>query len=249
MSDAEAKAYWSQQKSSHHRGDDTGFYEQKAAEHAAFMDPSDRAAGSVDLGCGAGELLVHLRKHVEVKAGLDLSETMLMEARKKLDGSGVELLSPDVFDYLPSSPLAVWMTTGALNQYLAVNELNRFLDMFTSNRQARSLYLFDCVDPLRHELLYQGIGYHINPPDLQGSRGRVLAKLVYRYGLRFVFAAKLLSGYFSRNPVKLRGTGMGYGYLPAFWVDAAKRRGLEIQIVSSRVYEYRFHVALRKPGA
>ncbi|MDO8515972.1 MAG: class I SAM-dependent methyltransferase [bacterium] len=49
----------------------------------ADMHPSDRV---LDLGCGTGELLMKLHKqepHLKMLLGLDLSESMIVEARKK----------------------------------------------------------------------------------------------------------------------------------------------------------------------
>jgi hypothetical protein len=47
----------------------------------------------------------------------------------------------------------------------------------------------------------------------------------------------------------MEGPGMGYGYLPRFWLEACDARGLEVEIVSSRFYEYRYHVLIHKPAA
>jgi SAM-dependent methyltransferase len=45
-------------------------------------------------------------------------------------------------------------------------ELERILDLFAANAKARTFYLFDCIDPMRYDLLVLGISYrpeHLAP--------------------------------------------------------------------------------------
>lgn len=245
MNDPEDKEFWSKQTSSLHRSDDEGFYRGKAEEHAALMTPGERSAGCVDLGCGAGELLFHFTDHANVLAGVDYSQSMLDQAARTLDGKNVALLNADIFEYLPDAGFGVWTTTGAINQYLDPVRLNAFLDMFASNREARAVFLFDCVDPIRYLTLPFGSSYRLAQPP-RGSGLKAHLRPAHRLYRRWLVASRLALGRLAAPSTKLGSANMGYGYLPRFWIDAAALRNLRIDIVSSRFYEYRYHVALRK---
>lgn len=244
MSSVDDKKFWSTQTSSRHRANDPDFYSKKAAEHAALMTDEDRLAGCLDIGCGAGELLVHLADRVNVETGVDYSQSMLDRAAEALDGRDVKLMNVDIFDYLPPSKHAVWMTTGAINQYLDSERMRAFLDIFAANETARSLFLFDCVDPIRYNVLPYGGSYVSRPIFGSGLGGFVRrAKRIVR---RAMTATELAAGLLSVPCKKLSSVGMGYGYQPWFWLEAARDRALSVEIVSSRYYEYRYHVILRK---
>lgn len=245
MLESDDKEFWNRQKSSLHRSDDEWFYRGKAEEHASAMSPQERSLEGIDLGCGAGELLFFFMDHANIKAGADYSQSMLDAAEERLKGKGISLLNVDIFDYLPTSNYPVWTTTGAINQYLDPARMNAFLDIFAKNETARSLFLFDCVDPVRYALMPFGISYR--PPAVKGAKGlKDYLRPAYRRLRSLVLAARLASGLLEKNVRKLPGAGMGFGYLPRFWIGAAADRKLQIDIVSSRYYEYRYHISLRK---
>jgi len=231
--------YWAGMEASLHREDNPVFYAMKAAEHAAFLRPEERGAGAIDLGCGAGELLAFLGAHVRVSLAQDFSAAMRSAAAARLGTQAPEITGDDWTSLLPGRDEPVWMTTGALNQYLPPGELEAFLDLFARHPPARALFLFDCVDPLRFYLLRAGIRYVDEPEGLR-ARARAIA---YRTWLALLLLAGAPAG-----RIRRLGRGhMGWGQGPAFWRQAAASRGLTVEIVSSRAYEYRYHVALRKP--
>lgn len=244
MTIPDARAFWEQQTSSGHRSDDAQFYRRKGVEHASLMTAQERVAGCVDLGCGAGELLAHVMDHVTVNVGIDYAQSMLDQAKTNLSGRDIDLINVNIFDYLPGSIYPVWTTTGAINQYLDEAEMGKFLDIFMSNENSRSIFLFDCLDPIRYNLVPFGISYL---PTRHRNSGKLRAVLrgAYRAAQRWLFSSRLALGLFNAPVKKLPGV-MGYGYLPRFWLEAAAARGLHIDIVSSQLYEYRYHVALRK---
>lgn len=245
MNETDDKAFWRNQNSSLHRADDPMFYTRKAIEHAALMTEEERTAPCLDLGCGAGELLEHLQHHVNVVAGLDYSDSMLQAARQRLGGSSIRLTNSDLFDYLPTAAEPTWMTTGAINQYLDPQQSQRFLQLFKDNPSARSLFLFDCVDPVRYAVLPFGLSYL---PARASKRSPMHATLwpIYLRVRRGIVGMKLALGFLGRSRAKLRGKGMGYGYTPSRWRSFLEPLGLECEIVSSLLYEYRFHVIVRK---
>ena len=248
MSD-DAQEFWSAQVSSLHRSSDPQFYEQKASEHAALIPVAERTEPAVDLGCGAGELLQHFADLVNVRVGLDYSESMLDRARVALGDRDIELSSADAFEFLPTASQPTWTTTGALNQYLDAAQIDRLVEIFADNDHARGFYLFDAVDPLRYRLLPLGIGY--TKPDSHGPvRKATWILKARRFAGKALGAARLYMAILTvRSGSRLGGPGMGYGYFPSFWHGLASKHGLDIEIVSSRLYEYRYHVLLRKVRA
>ena len=248
MTDDELRAFWGTQSSSRHRSADPEFYRHKAEEHAALMTPEEKAAGCADLGCGAGELLYYFSDHAKVDVGLDYSRSMLDAARSRLDQKSIPLSDADVFTYLPECTSPTWMTTGALNQYLPAPRLADLVQLFSVNAAARSFFLFDCVDPVRYAMLPCGIGYQ----PMNVSARRPLSRLLRR-SLRSLVnllrvAQIVLLPRRQREWARLPGEGLGYGYLPATWQALAGTHQLRLEMVSSRYYEYRYHVILRKTG-
>lgn len=235
------KDYWSRQTSSLHRFSTPQFYRAKAVEHVALMKPEDRDAGALDLGCGAGELLENLIPHIRIDAGMDYSPSMLEAARARLGSNAPRLEEGDVFDCLPAAKSKVWLTTGALNQYLSPVQIKSILDIFKLNDNVSSFYLYDCVDPVRYRLLNVGLSYRIEQLEAPS-----LKKKAYAWFLRVKAASGFLFGGFAQDAQSLGLVGMGYGFLPRFWLKAARERGLSIEIVSSKYYEYRYHVVLTK---
>jgi SAM-dependent methyltransferase len=196
----------------------------------------------LDLGCGAGELLLHLSQLAKIDIGVDYSLSMINAAQQRLEGqfSGL-LLHVDIFNYLPSTIQPVWTTTGAINQYLDADQLSCVLDIFASNDKVRSFYLFDCIDPLRYHLLSHSISYRPKH-DLQLN----FISSVKNSVRRLITAGGLIFNRYQKDSFYLGTPSMGYGQKPSFWLNSAVNRGLNVEIISSRYYEYRYHVVIGK---
>ncbi|MGH3457720.1 methyltransferase domain-containing protein [Aeromicrobium sp.] len=212
------------------------------------MTPEEKTAGCVDLGCGAGELLYYFSDHAKVDMGIDYSQSMLDVAHRRLDGKSIALSDVDAFTYLPECTSPTWVTTGALNQFLSSHRLADLMDLFTVNESARSFYLFDCVDPVRYAMLPCGIGYQPMKVSERKPLSRLMRRSLRTVGRLLRMAQIVLLPRKQREWARLPGEGMGFGYLPSFWLHQADVHQLSIEIVSSRYYEYRYHVILRKPG-
>jgi len=234
--------FWSQQSASLHRYDTDEFYLDKANEHVHLMRKNDREVGAIDLGCGAGELLQHLISQVYIKTALDYSDAMLSEAKSRLGDHAPELKNEDVFDYLSDTATPVWLTTGALNQYLTPAQTIKLIKIFKANTNAQSFYLFDCVDPIRYGLMNIGISF--NPEDMFTDKLPIhkrLSRYLRRVHLLFRMIIKD-----TKDFSYLGSPSMGYGYLPKFWLRLGNELGLSIRMASSRHYEYRYHVIFNK---
>ncbi len=162
-----------------------------------------------------------------------------------MSNSGIELIhGSDVIAFLRTAPNSVWTTTGAINQFLAPDQHRRLLDLFAEHPHAKRYYMFDCVDPLRYALLAHGISYR--PTHL--ARAADLATRSKRAIRRLMLAGRLAVGK-PRDSQYLGSAAMGWGQLPRFWIREAMSRRLGVEIVSSKYYEYRYHVVLEKPDA
>jgi SAM-dependent methyltransferase len=234
--------FWNRQNASLNRDSSDEFYKKKASEHRNVMSDSDAQDGILDLGCGAGELLIHLSRLAKIDIGVDYSLAMIKAAQQRLDGQFFGLLlQVDIFSYLPSAKQTVWTTTGAINQYLDADQMSRVLDMFVDNDKVRSFYLFDCIDPLRYDLVSHSISYrqkHILPLKLIPAFKKYIKQLIVACGLIF--------NRYSKDVIYLGKPSMGYGQRPAFWLRNGVVRDLNVEIISSRYYEYRYHVVIRK---
>ena len=245
MSKTDAISFWKVQCSSLHRSSEPDFYARKSEEHAALMTPEERSMTFLDLGCGAGELLEYLQHRVNVVVGLDYSDSMLDVGRQRLTGSSIKLFNTDVFDYIQTAPEAIWMTTGAINQFLDKQEMTRFLRLFKANQLANSLFLYDCVDPVRYAFLPFGLSYLHQPPSKRSYLRALLWPAFWR-ARRALACLKLALGFFDKFGVRLGQASMGYGATPSQWRAILEPLNLNVEIVSSMAYEYRFHVIVRK---
>jgi SAM-dependent methyltransferase len=228
--------YWEAQTNSAHRSNKREFYQEKALEHLSYLNSEDRQADCLDLGCGAGELLEYILPRCKVVEAIDFSETMLNEARSRLvHHSGLELSCTGALEHAATTKCEVWMATGSVNQYLAVQDLERLLKMFCDSPTARKFCLFDTVDPDRYRLWTQG---RIRYAPFDVSRKLILLGILEE-------VKALLTGGF-RSPVVSLGGNMGFGFRPHFWYDYAARQNVSVSLFSSRSYEYRYHVFLEK---
>jgi SAM-dependent methyltransferase len=238
----EINEFWSNQAESLNRERNDEYYRKKALEHRSILAHADAQKGALDLGCGAGELIEQLSGLVKINTAVDFSASMIEAAENRLypafDG---KIVKADVFTFAARSEDPVWMSTGAINQYLQADRLRDFLDIFSANNNAEALYLFDCIDPLRYDLLFLGISYrpeHALPLTWKGYIKHQVDRL------RMAF--RLIAGRYDESTLYMGSPGMGFGQRPSFWLKACAERGLNVEIISSRYFEYRYHVIIKK---
>ena len=247
MAQNSIKNYWNKQSQSLHRDNDLLFYEKKANEHLGIFSAHEKTYPALDIGCGAGELLSQLIIKLDIRSACDISSSMLDEAKKKIRNSNLRFHRVTALEtFLNSSHEALWMTTGAINQYLDAKDLKKALNIFSENKNAKIFTLFDCVDPFKYMLLMDKISYLPARKIRRSSASAIL-----RFLPKFVLSNwRLLYNYFKINCsggcVYLGRASMGYGYKTYIWHQWCGELGLSCEIVSSRYYEYRYHVIIKK---
>lgn len=239
VSEESYQSLWNKVEDSGNRLSEDWYYLAKAKEHIQLFSEEDKKRDCIDLGCGAGEILQFMAKEVKVKTALDFSEKMIELAEKLEYSNRPNFVCADCFEYLPSCTDQVWTTCGAINQYLDYDRISDIIRIFAENPCAYSFYLFDCIDPLRYATLTLGSKFkkeNIHSKlSLRGFASNIKEFIILAYKLNFV------------SPTyKYSFLHFGFGHAPILWHSLAKKYDLKIEIVSSRYFEYRYHVILKK---
>ena len=229
--------FWTGRTSSGQRYSGPIYNMAKAQEHANFMTSSDRVRGAVDLGCGAGEILSEFTNLVTINAAVDFSSSMIEAAKKSIPNRGIAFHCQDVFEYLSVSRESVWTSSQGINQYSDERMLTELFAAFAKSQEASAMYLFDTIDPFKYLLArggvlgayYGGIHFSIVKRTLMLLVGTVISLLYPRW---------FQIGYLGRI--------VGYGVSPTFWTRMCGNHDLNVRMVSSLHYEYRYHVAIEK---
>jgi SAM-dependent methyltransferase len=240
MQEKRIEEFWSNQKSSLHREDNSNFYKKIALEHFSLLKEANATSGIVDLGCGAGELLKHLCLLTKIEVAIDNSPSMICEAKQSLSNlfTGI-LIEGDFIRYLSTSSHQVWMTTAGINQYSNESNLKYVLNLFLNNKKSQFFFLFDCIDPIRYDFV-EFISYKNTYTKTKKFFGLINFYKKLRILLR-LFLNKNLS-----ETVYLGSPNMGYAQRPSFWFKICNQKNLDVEIISSRYYEYRYHVVIKK---
>lgn len=241
------KKYWQSKENSAHRFGSDEFYKMKADEIASVVEPEHQKLNCIDLGCGAGEMLFYVLDYLNIEVGLDFSDSMLAKAKMRLLDKNITLINADLFEYLPNQNHQVWLTCGAINQYLNPIAQEKFLDLFATHPNSEALYLFDCVDPIRYKILSLGVSYIAEDKSKKRSHSLVKDTLFYYWikQIKTCFEIAIKSPNSVCHKIGYRGQ-MGYGFLPKFWLSECEKRNLKLEITSSKYYEYRYHVKIEK---
>ena len=231
---------WDKKKDSGNRKNDDHYLDFKAQEQAMIVNRYDKNMECIDLGCGAGELLKFLILKLNVKEALDFSQNMIDMAKKVITNNKIIFIQADPFLYLPKCITPIWLTTGALNQYLDQTRMDALLEIFINNHNARSFYLFDCIDPIRFHTLPFGTSYLAKNQD-----GKI--KLIFKRVssiIQIIFYSLITQR--NKKSIQFKNRNFGYGFLTLYWQQKAVEKKLDIKIISSFNFEYRYHVVLKK---
>lgn len=230
--------FWRGKSSSFGRGQSEAWYRQKALEHVSFIESDHQRLSVADLACGAGELLYYLKDRLPIKRAIDFSQSMLEVAKGRLGGSLI-LECGNVVEAVATLKEEVILSCCGVGQYLSPEEMDIFIQRFVENPYAKALYLFDMVEPSFY-LLWMGRFVHYDIP------------MEFRKQKR-LWALDILRDKVENDPQWLEqasleelNEGMGYGYSCNFWFQKSQEHNLKIEMVSSKSYEYRYHLKLVK---
>ena len=246
MTDSFFKA-WAGKSTSGNRSDSSYYLSRKSLETyhtlSDFFNYNNEEVA--DLGCGSGELLVYLLDNINITIGIDYSQNMLKKCASLIHSShkDVRLICSDVTD-LKCLNVPYWISTGALSQYLPEAKLRLLLSNFLESSTAEHLILFDTIDPILF-YLYKFISYD----DIFASSSCRTNAIDSLKSKIFHMRLRLLSILSSYNPTfvqLLPGDLTGYGVKTSFWRQSLANSFCNIKLISSREFEYRYHVLISK---
>jgi len=232
------QAYWANRESSLNRSAEASYYALKACEHAIFLNQADTSQGLVDFGCGAGELLYALYPHLSCQIlALDFSSQLLNKAKQLNAQTKIQFLETSAQDFAKPDFGSAWMSCGAVNQYSNQQEMSDFLHKFVQHPTAKELYLFDCIDPVKYALFRSGV--------IQ-SYLQVSPRTRLKQALSVIRTLKALFFQLRFQPCEPLDD-MGYGFRLDYWLQAIPSESRpQIAFFSSLMFEYRYHVVLKK---
>jgi SAM-dependent methyltransferase len=239
VSEESYKSLWNKVEDSGNRLRDEWYYRAKAKEHVQLFSEEDKQRDCIDLGCGAGEILQYMTSEIKVNTALDFSEKMIQLAEKLNYHRRPKFICADCFEYLPSCTAEVWTTCGAINQYLNYQRISDIIRIFAESQQACSFYLFDCIDPILYAALNLGSKFKKeridNKLSLSGFASAIKEFIIVSYNINFI------------SPTyKYSFLHFGFGHAPVLWHSLSTKYNLQFEILSSRYFEYRYHVILKK---
>lgn len=234
--------FWSGKVNSHNRFDTNEYLKKKAIEQVGLIDSYAKKTDSIlDIGCGAGELLFYMSDKINVKTAIDYSESMLNKVKKRLINSKeIKFIKSDIFEHIPKAEESIWMTIAAVNQYLDSKKVSRFIRQFSENKESKYFFLFDTIDYFGYRTNTCRSSYN---PETEDDKK---IQLIIKRRLRCIKNMFMIMLFFGKDTMKLDSVAMGYGHSPQLWFSLAEKHGLGVEIVSSRYFEYRYHVILWK---
>ena len=248
---------WSSEIHSGNRSDSDEFLERKAKEHrSVLVDYCNYIYGQsiVDLGCGAGELLASLASFMTITTAVDYSQSMMGRCRQLLASKNITDIATIISDIsiLPSLSHKYWVSTGALSQYSDMYQLELIFQSFIRNKDVTHIVFFDTIDPILYLVRVFGLTSYFNlkqecrDTESLSTNRRAKISSSFKQILHSLASILLLRAIFYNKPIKIPGSIMGYAVSPAVWNSLCKKYNLNLTQVSSREFEYRYHVIISK---
>lgn len=213
------------------RRDDDEFCKKKINEALFHIN---KGGIILDYGCGNCNQTKFLSPHFDRIIAADLSERMIIEAEKAINLAGaknVTLIQADeetVWKKIDKK-VDVIIATGVI-QYFQQQQLERFIINCASNiTDDGRIVFFDVINPLKF------LFFRYN---LINDKGSLVNFIRCTFDLISLFFLK-------KNPDKYLGE-IGYGYYPNNFSNFCMKNSLNVEIVSSLYYEYRYHVIIQK---
>ncbi|WP_373840311.1 class I SAM-dependent methyltransferase [Methanospirillum sp.] len=222
--------YWSDKCSPMHRSEVPSFFLDKANEHLLYMKPGGIL---LDYGCGSGDITKFYSPYYEKVIGSDFSHSMLNVAIEKLKVNSINNI-----EYVYADQKSIWekidtplsgIALSGVVQYFDYESLDLFIKKsFEYLMPGGFLALFDIIHPSIYPLfvakLMDGCEY---------KKEKCLKFIVF---LRFLM--KVLSNKVNNRPPY---GDMGYGHYPCQLKKIAESNMVNLKIVNSMYYGYRYH--------
>jgi cyclopropane-fatty-acyl-phospholipid synthase len=218
--------YWEGKTDAEHSRAGPGFYRRKAGELLLVLDGG---CSLLDFGCGAGSILEFVAPRYDRVVGVDLSRSMLAQARIRLADPRIELVEGDEALALARLGRFERITAASVAQYLTGAQLARLVRNAAGALAPDGvLVLFDIIDPE----LYALRDAHLLA-ERPASRGAMIRALIET-------AIAPRRGHFHGHAM---GTPHGRDAVAAI----AGGAGLTCELAMSMWSRYRYHAILRRP--
>ena len=225
---------WNNLSDGDHRFKSEEFYRKEAKEKLFHLGSGNKL---LDFGCGSADLLVYYHSNFSELYGVDFSESMLENARNRIDqfeASNTRLIRADEIE--------VWeiidhdfdiITNAGVVQYFTLEQLDYFIKNASEHlREGGKIVLFDVIDPRTH-ILWELKLFVNHPVGKLRVIGRYLMLLLRRQYRRI-----------KKLPLNQKGNA----FYPGVFDSIATKYSLHYEHVRSMYYEYRYHVVLSKKG-
>ena len=223
--------YWTGKTNGAHRFSTEEFLSKEAREKLFHLGGGESI---LDFGCGSADLLIHYIPHYKNVVGVDFSESMLNEAKRKIAEKKYEnvclILADDktVWDKLDSSFDRI--SASQVIQFLTFEQIDNFISNASRylNDDGKIIF-FDMVDP-RLSICFK-IGFFSKKFRYWKILPRICLETFNYMSTKIDNKPKGIIGY-SHNPYQVE--------------EIANRHGFGMEYVQSMYYEYRYHAILSR---
>lgn len=233
------KKYYTDVSNGIHRYATEAFYEKEASEKLFHIGSPTTA---LDFGCGSADLTVYFARTIPNIVGADFSENMLGHARKRAERFGVSNI-----DFVCADEIGIWnhlgdrtfdaIVSSGVIQYLSPVRFEQFTRASLKHLAPGGIIAhFDIPDPRIYALVRLGL---FGP---EPWRLRDVPIALVRFGK---FVARKAVDAVRGHPSDI----MGYQHHPTILRRIGERCGLEVEVVRSVYYEYRYHILMRIPSS
>lgn len=226
----EFRNYWQNKTDSGHRFKDEFWYS-KLAEELLHLFP---VRGTLlDVGCGDAKILTHLAPHFDNVIGIDISDVMLGQAKKRVNECGISNIrfeQADACHFPDSVGKADLILSYGVAQYLEPKEISGYLRECKRVLNQGGMVGICTIPWANLKYLYR----------LKGLRDKALSpqRAILRY---YLHIPRMI---YSRIKRGVMADGIGLWYTHNQIKDIACAEGFNCEIVTSWYYEYRFHAIL-----
>ena len=225
------KEYWAKKSAPDNRRDDDNFCQKKVDEILLHIK---RGGILLDYGCGNCNQTKFLSSHFDRIIAVDFSKSMLIEAENQVELHGIKniiLLQADEDNLWGKIGVKVdAVIATSVIQYFSSQKLEQFVKKCAENiLDDGHVVFFDVINPLKF------IFFKHNLINKKGTFVNIIASIIHATYI-----------YFFRSKPDIYLGEIGFGYYPDYFLNMGRKYNLNIIIVSSIYYEYRYHVIIQK---